>query len=276
MVPLLDATVQGIEPYFPPVIQAADHYIDVAQDTAGKQVYVLKERKVALEGKLSGLHAAASARLNHVFEGIHSTVLVLIDHSDALVDRVLPPNEDEKASRQNDAKKSTVALIPRALGVPLQLPARAARIVFVQAIGLSQTVVVRSSEQKARLFNFLSQGSQLISDKVVSATAPGRAIISSGKGNVSRKWQIAWESLVNAEEVVVVWANDRLYIVASKLRLPEIKDWTCTKVGDLKQTTSSATERITKGAYDATIRVAGGERASLVFNQLGLQHVTVQ
>jgi hypothetical protein len=260
IVPLLDTTVQRIEPYFPPVIQATDKYIDAVHDTVGMQVAYMQVQKKALQGKVSGLQVVTTSHLHQLFDSVHSSVLGLVDRSEALVDRMLPPDEEEKQLIQERAKTpTTVALIPRALGVPFKVPVRLTKIVFVKAGGLSDSVV-----------KFGSNGCSFVSNKVSTVTAPGLALIASGKASVAQRLQVALQSLVDGKNFLVVQAGNQIYIVTSKLRLPEAKQWVFAKVEDLKQVTSDGKERAGKGGFSVATRVMGEQRAILIFDKIGL------
>jgi len=260
IVPLLDTTVQCIEPYFPPVIQATDKCIDVVHDTVGMQVAYMQVRKKPLQGKVSGLQIATTGRVHQLFGSVHALALGLIDRSEALVDQMLPPDEDEKKRIQERAQaSSTVALIPRALGVPFKVPIRLTKIVYVKAGGLSDSVVQLGSN-----------GCSFVSSKVSTVTAPGLAIISSGKASAAQKLQVALQSLADGKNFVVMQTGNQIYIVTSKLRLPEAKQFVFAKTEDLKQLTNEGRERAGKGAFSATKRIAGEHRAILIFDKIGL------
>jgi hypothetical protein len=268
MVPLLDTTVHRIEPYFPPVIKAADHYIDAAQNTAGTQVAMLQGRKAALQGKLSVLHNTASESLQSFFGSMHASAVVFLDRSDSLVDHLLPP--DETAEETPTQKEISSALIPRALRLPFKVPVRFTKVVFVKARGLSKAAMFRSSEQKRQLLEFVFHSIHLVTDKVEAVTAPVFTVVSSGKVSASRKIQVAHQSLMDAQQVVVLWVNGRFYVVVTTLRLPELQEWTLTKAANVKQVAAIATTQATQGAYVATARIVGDGRADLIFRKVGL------
>jgi len=267
MVPLLDATVNQMEPYFPPVIHAADMYIDAAQNTAGTQVAILQEKKAALQGTLSGLQHAASAKVQRLFGKVHASALVLIDRSDTLVDRFLPLDDVEEKAQKDQER----ALVSRALRLPLKIPLRCTRIAFVKAGGLTEAVMLFSSEQTRSLVETLSHCTYLISDKVMSVTAPGRAIVSRGRDTITRKLVFAYQSLVDGQQVVVLWISGRFYVVVTQLRLPEMKNWAFTKVADVREAAAMPTARASQGVYVASARVVGDEWANCVFQKIGLQ-----
>jgi hypothetical protein len=269
MVPLLDATVNQMEPYFPPVIQAADMYIDAAQSTAGTQVAILQEKKVALQGTLSGLQIAASAKVQRFFGNVHASALVLIDRSDALVDRFLPLDDVEEKAQKDKANSS--ALVSRALKLPLKIPLRCTRIAFVKAGGLTEAVMLFSSEQTRSLVETLAHCRHLISDKVISVTAPGLAIVRTGRDTMTSKLVFAYQSLVDGQQVVVAWISGRFYVVVTQLRLPEIKNWAFTKVANVREAAATAATHVSKGVYVASNRVVGDEWADCAFHKVGLQ-----
>jgi len=269
MVPLLDSTVNQMEPYFPPVIHAADMYIDAAQNTAGEQVAILQEKRVALQGVLSGLQNAASAKVQRLFGNVHSAAVVLVDRSDALVNRFLPLDEvEEKAQKDKDMNSF---LVSRALRLPVKIPLRFARVTFVKAGVLTEAAMLFSSEQTRSLVETLARCSHSISDKMISVTAPGRAIIRSGRDTITRKMLFAYQTLVDGQQVVVVWISGRFYVVVTQLRLPEIKNWTFTKVADMREASAMASTRVSRGVYSASTRVVGDEWADRVFHKVGLQ-----
>jgi hypothetical protein len=266
MVPLLDSTVNQMEPYFPPVIHAADMYIDAAQHTAGEQVAVLQEKRAALQGVLSGLQNAASTKVQRLLVNAHASALVLVDRSDALVNRLLPLDEVEE--KDNDKNG---ALVSRALRLPAKIPLRFARVAFVKTGVLTEAAMLFSSEQTRSLVETLARSSHSISDKIISLTAPGRAIISSGRDTMTRKMTFAHQSLLDGQQVVVVWISGRFYVVVTQLRLPEIKNWTFTKVAGMREASAMALTHVSRGVYIASTRVVGDERADRVFHKVGLQ-----
>lgn len=222
-----------------------------------------------MQDKVSGIQGAASARVQLLVGSVRASALVLMDRSDALVDRLLPPDEAEEKAKRD--KENSSALVARAVSIPFKIPVRFTRVVFVKAGGLSETALLHTSAQKRKFVNFIMQGSQSISDKVVSVSAPGRAVLSSGQATVARKMRAVYQSLADAEEVVVVWVSGRLYVVGTHLRLPEIKCWTLTKVTDLRHATTMATTRATQGAFAATTRIVGDDRAVFIFQKIGLE-----
>jgi hypothetical protein len=273
MVPLFDKTVQRIEPYIPPVIETADRYVDAAYGTAESRVTVLKGKKDALGSKVVDLRTAAVGRAWDLVGSAHSLAVVLVGRSEALVDLVLPPDEAEKEAA-DAARQSGAALSSRVMVLPYQIPVRLTRVVFVQARGLAEIttgkcryVVQLSSEQTAKLFTSLKHNR--VSDKIVSVTAPGVAALRSGSTAASQKLQIAWQSLVDAEQAVVVYVNGQFFILVQRFRLPQLKEWTLVQAECLKQRTADAGVKATEGAYRVTTRVVGGPRAALIFTNVG-------
>jgi len=259
IVPLLDTTVQRIEPYFPPVIQAADKYIDVVHDTAGRQVAVLQVKRSALHSKVSDMQVATANRVQQLFGGVRASALFLVERSDGLVDQFLPPDEAEKKVIK-EKRGTYVSLIPRAFGIPFKIPIRVTRIVVGKAGGLSNSVVT-----------CLVQGGTVISERVARVTAPGMAILSLRKASAAQRLQVAWHSLVDAKAFIVLQVGGKFYVFASKLRLHEAKRWTLAKVEGMKEAGDAGKERAMQGAYSLTTRAMGEQRAIVIFDKLGVQ-----
>jgi len=226
MVPLFDATVQRIEPYIQPTLLTADKYVGVVYNTAEVHVIALHGKQVALKGKVSNLRDSASSRFHSAGAGIHTMVVGFVDRSDALVDRVLPPDEAEKKAIQEHIKAnrgaSSLALLPRTLYIPCKIPVRMSKIVFVKAAGLAEGV----------------------SNGIATFSAPGVLALRSSKDAASRKMGIAWQCVVDGKQAVVVWLGGQSYLVVSRLHLPQLKDWTLEKIHGLKQGSAVILTRI--------------------------------
>lgn len=68
----------------------------------------------------------------------------------------------------------------------------------------------------------------------ITLTAPALSQLRVYRGDASRKLEVAWSSVVQAEQAVIVWINGRYVVVVTKLRLPELKAWALEKVSGAK------------------------------------------
>jgi len=246
VVNLYDTVYDRIDSIVYPVVEAADRYMMGVHDITGMQVIYWKGKRADLHARVAGIQVG-------VVHGAHR----LLDRSDALVDRLLPLDEVEERVKLAKATKVTaVALIPRTLGLPLKFPIRITRVVFVKAGACSESVVELSAVYKNKLTRRIAQGRHKITDQVGCVTSPA-----------IRKVQVLRQSLADGQEVVVVWVGGKLYVVASHLRLPAIKEWAVSKSEGLKLVCGTAMTRSTETAFAATSRLIGDDRAVVIFDK---------
>jgi len=283
-VPMLDSTVQRIEPHIPLLIQKVDGHIDAGYAVVERNTVGVRGTVSAVHGKVIDIKTAAHGKVfdfktatndkaqrimneNQIFLRVHQTGLSLVESTESLIDRLLPPpaalgaKEDGKDGEEETL--ATQALIPRAMVLPFRIPARTIHITLVKANGMTsslkdvivvkaQWVVELTQDQKAKLSAYIAHNSRQLMDKASSSTVVVR--LQKGRAEGSRKLQVARESIAIGQQQVV----DRVYIVGERLRIQELKD-----------VTISAAKSATQTAHAVTKRVAGEERATVIFTKIG-------
>merc|ERR1719503_425325 len=75
--------------------------------------------------------------------------------------------------------------------------------------------------------------------------------------------RISKERQAQLTEIIMV----KIKVIFEHLRITQAKDWTSEKVGTVKQATLSAAKGVTQRAHGATARIAGEQRAAVVFTR---------
>eukprot|EP00747_Dinoflagellata_sp_TGD_P060212 gnl/TRDRNA2_/TRDRNA2_151929_c2_seq2.p1 gnl/TRDRNA2_/TRDRNA2_151929_c2~~gnl/TRDRNA2_/TRDRNA2_151929_c2_seq2.p1 ORF type:complete len:538 (+),score=134.33 gnl/TRDRNA2_/TRDRNA2_151929_c2_seq2:75-1688(+) len=197
---------------------------------------------------------------------VHKHGLVLVDNAEALIDRFLPLPATE--SKEVDEEESST-ILPRAIYLPFRVPARTIRIVAFKVGGVKEAIVVDAKwavqltqDQKAKLKAWIAHRSRETMDRVSSSTAV--VALKQRKSDAARKLQIARQSISDGQRAVAV----RVYIVCERLRIIEFKDLTIEKVEALQKYATSLAKSATQIAYSATGRIAGSDRAAIVFERI--------
>jgi len=272
-VPYFDSSMQRIAPYVPPVqpvIDATDRCIDTVRETAGKRVVALRETQSAVQGKTMVIGAAASSRVRKIFHEnvilcrIHAASLTLVDSTDGIIDRLLPPTNDEMSLVEH-GKRADVTVVSRVVNIPIQISLRISRLVVV---------TVRDLEGKAshrcHVFMELSLAKK---DELVRVTAAGTRQLKDKCSGAAESSALALqrrrEAAKERAQAVVVWAGDGMCVLASRAHLPQAQQWTAEKAASVKLTASLVANEAALRAFNATSRVAGVDRTAQVFEKVG-------
>lgn len=302
-VPLVDKTAEKIETCVPQMIQTVDKHINVAYDAAEKRVVTLKGNATAVQGQVHQKLFGEGTILCRMHQGC----IMLVDRSEALLDQLLPSATDKATHVEikNTALIPRVISIPAQIPVRVT---RIVLVKAGQTVRISnQWVTVQVLDKKAQFSQHVSRGAAFISEKL--ASAPGAASIVKAKTATSQKLQVLWQGVVDGQKATVIWVKGRLYVVYKQAHIPELQEWTSAKISSLKQSTDAVTTRATErttaakdwtsrkvcslkqstaegataakaraaegatqvvqGAYAATARVAGGQKAVALFTRVG-------
>lgn len=211
-VPLFDTTVQRLEPYIPPVIETADKCYDAMLDSAEKKVVALRGTKAAVGGRVLTIRSAAVDRLFYpggLLDHLHSVAIKIVDRSEILIDRMLPPDDDELKDREQEGQCPSKTLFPRALTISLRIPVRTTRIVFIHAGAFADSsaatgrlVVELSAKQQAALLESLRKMLEALAARLEPAKLKGLALLE--QSGASDKAKILWKGVVDSQATVVV------------------------------------------------------------------------
>merc|ERR1712232_1277921 len=93
----------------------------------------------------------------------------------------------------------------RVVALPLQIPIRTTKIIFVKAGGLTKVIadvgrgaMNSTGQQKDRLMVFMVSASQQMSDKASALAVSGKASMRAGRDATARQVEIAWQSILDA------------------------------------------------------------------------------
>ena len=291
-VPLVEGGVQRIQPIAIAVIHKADEGVDATYA-------IVEGRAVAVRGAISGvgdsvykksspvidrvvsLRTAVGDRAmkvyneNPIFVRAHRTGMSLCDDTEALIDSWLPdPSEQEsKASEE----VSAMALIPRTIALPFRIPARSIHIMSFKVSGVSNGIVVKvqwalelTKDQKNKFSQHIAEHSRQMIDKVSSSTVV--VAFNNSRQTGAQKLEVMEQSLANGKHAVAT----QCYNVCDRVGLIKVKDITVGKVEGLQGFAASIGKSASKGAYTLTKRIAGDERATVIFTKIGEKVPTVQ
>lgn len=211
-VPLFDTTVQRLEPYIPPVIETADKCYDAVLVSAEKKVVALRGTKAAVGGRVLTIRSAAVDRLfvpGGLLDHLHSVAIKIVDRSEILIDRMLPPDDDELKDREQEGQCQSKTLFPRALTISLRIPVRTTRIVFIHAgafvdssVATGRWAVALSAKQQEALLESLRKALEAFAARLEPAKVKGLALLE--QSGAPEKAKILWKGVVNAQATVVV------------------------------------------------------------------------
>jgi len=282
-VPMLNSTVQRIEPHMQVLIQKGDGIIDSSCAIVERRTATVRGGVVSVQGKVSDLTTAASKRASRIINEnpliltVHKNSLALVDSTESLIDRLLPLPATENEDGKKVKKVERTALIPRAILLPFRIPARTIHIVAFKAGGATQAIVVDvkwavqlTQDQKAKLSAWIAHNSREMMDKVSSSTAV--VTLKKSKSDAARKLQVARQSLSDGQRAI----EARVYLVCERLHIIELKDLTVEKLEALQKNAAAAVKSATQMAYTATGRVAGNERATIIFERIGQRVPTIK
>jgi len=285
-VSLVDGAVKKIEPITTAVIKKVDGIAD-----AGYKV--VEDRVVAINGTISSVKDSAYKKAspevdkvvdvknkatgkalqvynkNPVILRTHQKGMSLCDSIEALIDRLLPEPETEakKTSGKPEEKK---LVLYRAIAIPFRIPARTIHIVAVKVDGAIAEVIVKAKwvvqltkDQKEKLSARIADNSRQLMDKVSNSSAV--VTLKSGKTTAAKKLEIARQSIVEGQRAIAV----KCHIVCERVGLIELKEITVEKIDQLQVLAVQAAKSGCNGAYAITKKVAGNERATIIFTKIG-------
>jgi len=255
-VPIFDSVVQRIDPYIKHPLVSADKYIETVYGN-------VQEHVVAAKVKVFSLRTLASKRVHSLLSATLAKGVVLVENSEALVDKLLPANDDNEVSFTN-GQVTHMGMASRAVALPYRISLRTSRVFMLKAGDTSQWAMRFTSAHRA----LIGQSSGQLFAKFVSVSEPGVTAIVSGKDTAAKKLHIIWQSLVNSEHAVVVCIQGQCYFVSGRLKFPELRVWTMDRVENLQQRCGKVARAAKRSAFAAT-QAVGGERAVLLVAKVG-------
>jgi hypothetical protein len=295
--PLLGGIKQRIEPYAPPMIQKADLCIDTlygvvevrasalrsAANSAGTKALSAKDAaRLAVEVRASAIRDAVATSGGKAQKMIgesvvvaraHKTGLAIVDTLDILIDRYLPEPEgnDEKTGKPST---SPTDLIPRILHIPFKIPVRMMHISVAKAQNGRDVIKVRmqwasqlTSDQKAKLQEFILSRTQAVTDRVSSSSLA--ITLRQGKQSTIKMLQGVLQNINDGKTAI----GGRCYIVLEQLHVIEMKEWVLMKAGTMQKVTVDGTSdvfaAVSQRAYNMTSFVVGQDRAVGFFTLVG-------
>jgi len=212
---------------------------------------------------------------NPIILNAHRTGMSLCDGTEALIDSWLPDPSEHTSKAHEEV--SALALIPRTIALPFRIPARSIHIMSFKVNGVSNGIVVKvhwalelTKDQKSKLSQYIAESSRQMIDKVCSSTVV--VAFNSSKQTRARKLEVMGQSLANGKHAVAT----QCYDVCNRVGLIKVKDITVDKVEELQGFAASLGKSASKGAYTLTKRIAGDERATVIFTKIGEKVPTVQ
>jgi hypothetical protein len=280
VVPLLGGVKKRLEPYAPPLIQRADLCLDAIYTGAENRATALRGAITSAEDKVLDLKTSVCIKAQEVIwespvvTRVHKMTLAFVDTMDLLIDRYLPLEETSREVDDMTEAKSTPALIPRMLHLPIKIPARMVHITIMKMQSGSEVVQVHirwavqlTSDQKAKYKAMVLSQSRAIADRAASSSLA--VSLQKGKQDASKKVQAALTSLADGKKAVGV----KCYVVCERLYIIELKDVTVKNVGIFQQSIfdvpSGIATAASKHAYYVTTLIAGKDRATGIFTTIG-------
>jgi len=287
--PLIDAVHQRIEPITATVIKKADGIVDAGYKVVEDRVVAIKGTISSAKGsvyqkaspvvdKVVAYKSAATGKAlkayneNPVILSVHKKGLSFCDMTEALIDRLLPEpvTEASKTGQKKDQQGKDTLVLYRAIALPFRIPARTIHIIAFKVDGMIQAMVVKAKwgvqltrDQKAKLSKHVADSSRQLMDKVSNSSTI--VSLKSGKTTAARKLEIARKSIADGQRAIAV----KCYIVCEKFGLIELKEITFEKLDQLQIVAVSAAKAASTGAHTLTKRVAGDERATVIFTKIG-------
>lgn len=244
--PLLNTAAVRIETIVTPMLKTTDKHIDL-------------------------VYGAASKRTASMLGLVHEKTLLVVDRSESLIDRILPP--PVQAGNQNDKSedKQVQALVPRIVRLPFRMPVRISMVMYMKANGAVDCVMISgrqviqiSKEKQAQLAQLMAHRARNASDKIASVSKPVGDALKKYKTSANKRVSAFRCSMADGSEIIMV----KIKVVFEQLHLIHAKDWAANKVSSVKRGTVSLVRTAAQCAQGATVRIAGEERAAAVFTRL--------
>lgn len=248
---MLNGTVARLESIVTPVLQTSDKHLDI-------------------------VCSAAFKRTNGAITLLHDGSLSVVNRSEALIDRLLPPPaKPDKTAGEKSEEKEVSALVLRIARLPFRIPARMTMIMYVKANGAVEYALVRgreivriSKERQAQLAQMMSRRAKLAlsysSEKLTAVSKTASDAMQPYRNSAGKRMAALRCSMANGSEIIMV----KIRVIFEHLHITQAKDWTTGKAGIVKQATLSVTQGVTQRAHGATARIAGEQRAAIVFTRL--------
>jgi len=247
-VSLLDNTVVRIGTIVTPVLQTTDKHFDI-------------------------IYGAASMRTAKMLDLVHGKSLLAVDRSEALIDRMLPPpaqkNKDKNGEKSEG--KEALALIPRIVRLPFRMPVRVSMVMYMKANGAVEYVMISgrqviqlSKERQAQLAQLMAHRARNASDKLASVSKPAVDALQTYKSSAGKRVAAFRCSMSDGSEIIMI----KIKVVFEQLHITRAKNWAADKVGSVKKGTLTIVKSAARRAQGATARIAGEERAAVVFTRL--------
>jgi len=245
-VPLLNSAVVRIETIVTPVLQTTDKHFDLVYGAASKRTAIML-----------GL--------------VHEKSLLMVDRSEALIDKILPPLvKADKQSEESEGKKEQ-ALVARIVRLPFRMPVRISMVMYMKANGgvdyvmISGRQMIRlSKEKQAQLAQIIAHRACNATDKIASVSKPAVDALQKYKTSANKRVSAFRCSMADGSEIIMV----KIKVVFEQLHLVQAKDWAAEKIGSVKKGTVTIVKSAARRAQGATARIAGEERAAAVFTRL--------
>jgi hypothetical protein len=197
--------------------------------------------------------------------------MTFCDSFEAFIDRMLPEPPTDKKSPPTDKKaKEQQLVLYRAVALPFRIPARTIHIAAFKIDGAVAAVIVKAKwavqltkDQKSKLSAKIAANSRQLMDKVSNSSAV--VTLKSSKTAAAKKMEIAQKSIEDGKKAIKV----KCYLVCERFGLIEFKDLTVEKIDQLQVVALQAAKSGCNTAYTFTKKVAGNERATIIFTKIG-------
>lgn len=245
-VPLLNNAVVRIETIVTPVLQTTDKHFDLVYGAAAKR-----------SASMLGL--------------VHETSLLIVDRSEALIDKILPPPVQPNTQSKKSEDKGAQALVPRIARLPFRMPVRISMVMYMKANGAVDYVMISgrqviqiSKERQAQLAQLMAHRARNASDKIASVSKPAVDALQKYKTSTNKRVSAFRCSMADGTEIIMV----KIKVVFEQLHLVQAKDWAAEKINGVKTGTVTIAKSAAHRAQSVTTRIAGEERVAAVFTRL--------
>jgi len=243
---LLNNAAVRIETIVTPVLQTTDKHIDV-------------------------VYGAASKRTATILGLVHDKSLLVVDRSEALIDRILPLSTKTGKQQDKSEDKQKQALVPRIARLPFRMPVRISMVMYMKANGAVDYVLISgrqmiqiSKDKQAQLAQIMAHRARNATDKIALVSKPAVDALQKYKTSANKRVSAFRCSMADGSEIIMV----KIKVVFEQLHLIQAKDWAAEKVSSVKKGTITIAKTAAQRAQGATARVAGEERAAAVFTRL--------
>lgn len=245
-VPLLNNAVVRMGTIVTPVLQTTDKHMDL-------------------------IYGGASKRSANILGFVHEKSLLMVDRSESLIDKILPPPAKADKKSEESESKEVQALVPRIVRLPFRMPVRISMVMYMKANGAVDYVMISgrqmiqiSKEKQAQLAQFMAHRARNASDKIASVSKPAVDTLQKYKTSTNKRVSAFRCSMADGTEIIMV----KIKVVFEQLYIVQAKDWAVEKVSSVKKGTVTIAKSAAHRAQSATARIAGEQRAAAVFTRL--------